>query len=273
MKITLLSLWKGELKMTNLIRSDFYKLFRTKAFYFCGIIAALLSSLGVVLLNSAINSELGISASLLGYDGVYALITGTGQATLFVTIMISMFVPNEFSFGTIKNIVSKGVSRLNIYLSKVVMSVFISVAYVLFCAIVSFAIGSFMWGTGELTREVYLNIFKMLGLFLVAEIAVQSIFVMVGFIIRQTGGTVAVNLAIIIAVPVVIIPALNFGVQSLLKVEDFDSSNYWPFTYLSRYLSLDVIQEDITVGLIVCVVCVILSTALGVFSLYKRDVK
>ena len=96
--------------MTNLIRSDFYKLFRTKAFYFCGIIAALLSSLGVVLLNSAINSELGISASLLGYDGVYALITGTGQATLFVTIMISMFVPNEFSFGTIKNIVSKGVS-------------------------------------------------------------------------------------------------------------------------------------------------------------------
>ncbi len=259
--------------MLSLIRSDFYKLFRTKAFYACAIIAALLSSLGVILLNSAINSELGISASLLGYDGIYALTTGTSQATLFVTIMISMFVPNEFSFGTIKNIASKGVSRMNIYLTKVVMGIFISIAYVLFCAVVSFAVGSIMWGTGELTREVYLNIFKMLGLFLVAEIAIQCVFVMVGFFIRQTGGTVAVNLAITIAVPVVVIPAINFGVQSLLKVEDFDASKYWPVVYLSKYMSMDIVPEDIKIGLIVCAAWAIISTAVGIFFFYKRDVK
>lgn len=259
--------------MINLIRSDFYKLFRTKAFYICAVIAAVLSSLGVILLNSAINSELGISASLLGYDGIYALTTGTSQSTLFITIMISMFIPNEFSFGTIKNIASKGISRANIYLSKVISGVFISVVYVLVCAAVSFTVGTVMWGAGELTRDVYLDIFKMLGLFLAAQIAVQCIFIMVGFFIRQTGGTVAVNLAITIALPVIIIPAINFGVQHLFKAVEFDASKYWPVPYLSKYLSLDIIPEDITTGLIVCAAWAIISTAIGIFFFYKRDVK
>ena len=153
------------------------------------------------------------------------------------------------------------------------MGIFISIAYVLFCAVVSFAVGSIMWGTGELTREVYLNIFKMLGLFLVAEIAIQCVFVMVGFFIRQTGGTVAVNLAITIAVPVVVIPAINFGVQSLLKIEDFDASKYWPVVYLSKYMSMDIVPEDVKIGLIVCAAWAIISTAVGIFFFYKRDVK
>ena len=91
-----------------------------------------------------------------------------------------------------------------------------------------------MWGTGELTREVYLDIFRMLGLFLLVESAMQCIYVMMGFFIRQTGGTVAANLAIFIAMPD-LIHLINFGIYSLLKVENFDISKYWPSTYLSRY--------------------------------------
>lgn len=259
--------------MINLLKSDFYKLFRTKSFYICGLLAAILSALGVILLNSAFQSELGVNASVLGYDGVYALTTGTGQATLFITIMVSMFIPSEFAFGTMKNIASRGISRVNIYLSKIITGVFISIVYVLLCAAVSFTAGSIMWGTGELTRAVYLDISRMVVLFLLAEVTLQCIFMMVGFFVRQTGGTVATNLAIIIAVPALIIQFVDFAVSQWLKVENFSSEKYWPATYLSRYLSMDIAQNDINTGIIVCTSCIAISLLVGIFFFYKRDIK
>ena len=95
---------------------------------------------------------------------------------------------------------------------------------------------------------------------------------MMGFFIRQTGGTVAANLAIFIAMPD-LIHLINFGIYSLLKVEDFDISNYWPSTYLSKYTSLDILQEDINVGMIVCAAYIVVSILVGIFFFYKRDVK
>ena len=218
--------------MISLLRADFYKLFRAKSFYICGFIAAALSILGVVLLNSSINTELGIDASLLGYDGLYALVTGVSQATLFITIMNSIFVPSEFAQGTMKNIASRGFSRWSIYLSKLTIAIFISVVYILLCSVCSFALGSIMWGTGEIDRAVFLDISRMLGLFLLAEIATQSIFVMFGFIIRHTGGTSFTNLGITILAPTLVLPIINFGLSEWCKLENFDISNYWPSTYL-----------------------------------------
>ncbi len=261
--------------MINLLKSDFYKLFRMKSFYICAAITAVLASLGVILLNSAIIAELGIDASLLGYDGIYALIVGVNNSfvNLFIAILISMFISSEFSYGTMKNIASRGVSRANIYLSKIIVGVFVTVVYTLFCALVSFAIGSIMWGTGEFTKDVYFDLARMLGLFLLAEVAMQCIFTMIGFFIRQTGGTVATNLAIIIAFPALIIPFINFAVHEWLKVENFELAKYWPANYLSRYLSLDILRDDIITGTIVCASFIIASLAIGIFFFYKRDIK
>ncbi len=259
--------------MLNLIKADFYKLFRTKAFYICGVIAALWASLGIIVLNANIDAEYGISAQLLGYDGLYALTVGVSSAPLLITIMISMFIPSEFSYGTIKNIASRGISRAYIYLSKLVVSVFICFAYTLFSAWVSFTVGSLMWGTGELTRAVYLDIFKMLGLFFVAEIAIQSIFVMTSFMLRSTGRAIGTNIAITMAMPAVIFPLINFAVDQWLKLEKFDAAEYWPETYLSKFLSFEILQSDIVTGLIVCSVALLVSTAIGVFVFYKRDIR
>lgn len=259
--------------MINLLRADFYKLFRSRSFYICAVIAAALSALNVVLLNSSINSELGIDASLLGYDGLFALITGVSQATLFITIMNSIFVPSEFAHGTIKNIASRGFDRWSIYLSKLIIGIFVSVVYILVCSLCSFALGSAMWGMGEIDRAVFLDISRMLGLFLLAEVAVQSMFIMFGFLIRHTGGTSFTNLGITILAPTLILPVINFALSTWCKLEDFDIADYWPATYLTRYLSLDILSNDITVGIIVSCAFIVVTTALGIFSFYKRDVK
>lgn len=259
--------------MVNLLRADFYKLFRAKSFYICAAIAALLSILNVVLLNRSLNSELGISPSLLGYDGLFALTSGIGQATLFITIMNSIFVPSEFAHGTIKNIASRGLSRWSIYLSKLIIGIFVSVAYILVCSLCSFGVGSAMWGMGDIDRAVFLDISRMLGLFLLAEVAVQSIFIMFGFLIRHTGGTSFTNLGIMILAQTLILPVINFGLSEWLKLENIDVTDYWPASYLIRYGSLDILSEDIITGVIVSCAFIVVTTALGIFSFYKRDIK
>ena len=261
--------------MLNLILSDFYKLFKRKSFYVCAIIAMVMSCLGVILLNSMLNiGGIEVTAKEMGYNGIYALTTGIGESTLLVTILISMFVPSEFAFGTIKNIASKGISRASIYLSKFIICVFVCFIYTLLCAITSFTLGSIMWEIGDFSNQnVILDILRMFGLFLLAQIALESIFIMVGFIIRQTGGTVASNLAITIVVPGVIISFIDFACSAWLKIENFSAAKYWISDYLNDFLSLTIDQEIINRGLIVCICYILASTAIGIYTFYKRDIK
>lgn len=259
--------------MIGLLRSDFYKLFRTKAFYICGILAAALAALDVIMVNSTMDPGMQAYASLMGYSGTYALARGIVQVNLFAAIMISMFIPNEFSFGTIKNIASRGISRANIYLSKVIAGAVITIIYTVVCAAVSFTAGSIMWGTGELTRAIYLDISRMLGLFLLAEISLQCIFVMIGFFVRRTGGTVATNLGIIMIVPTLISLFINYAALNWFKFENFLFEKYWPSTYTATFASLYIDQADINIGLIVCACYIVASIAVGIFFFYKRDIK
>lgn len=267
--------------MFNLIRSDFYKILRTKAFYICAIIAALLSALGIVVTNNQINSQiemytsygLEVTASELGYNAITALKSAVSIDTVLLTvIMISMFIPNEFSFGTIKNIISSGKRKWEVYFSKFIVALFIVVSYIGLCYITCFSLGAWFWGTGEITREMYLDMGRMIGLSLFAVLAVQSLCIMMAFLIRQTGGTIACNVSILMLYPV-LQSIIDLGVEKLLKVEEFSIAKYNPLTYLGTFSSMDILKDDIILGSIVCGVCIIATTAIGIFTFYKRDVK
>ena len=192
--------------MLNLIKADFYKLFRMKSFYICGLLGTALSLLGIWAINLQLN---GLPAELLGYSGITALIQGLYSAGIFYIIFISLFIPNEFSFGTIKNMVSSGQSRISIYLSKVVIGIFTVISYSLLSGVASWILGSVFWGNGDITRDDYLKILRMIGLFIIAEVAMQCIFIMVSFVIRRSGGAVAVNL-VITMLNAIVFSSINF---------------------------------------------------------------
>ena len=261
--------------MINLLKSDFYKLLTRKSFYICGAISAFLGILGVIMMNSDIKS-LGaeIDPKLFGLSGISAMISGVSDVTLLSVIFLSMFIASEFSFGTIKNIASRGVGRVNIYLSKLIMGIFTVVTYTITSGLVGFIAGTIMWGPGEFNQEVVLNILRMVGLFLLAEISLQSVFMMVSFIVRNTGGAIALNLAIIILASSLILVFIDYGCSAWLNISDFKSANYWVGTYVqNHFLSLDIENDVIIRGVIVSLVYFVLSTAVGIFTFQKRDIK
>lgn len=255
--------------MINMLKSDLYKLVFRKAFYICGLIAGGLGVFLVILLNNVIGD-----LSDYGYNGINSITMGLGQVTLLASIFISMFVTSEFSYGTIKNICARGVDRYKVYLSKLMISVFTTVAYSVFASICGFIAGSIMWGVGEFKQDEFLQILKLFGLFLLAEICLQSVFVMVSFLVRHMGGAIAINLGIMMSADIVIFPILDFAIKKLdwFKFEG-SVSKYWVGNYTAQFLSKDVEQSVINLGIIVCLTYLVISTLIGIFDFYRRDVR
>ena len=281
--------------MFGLIKSDFYKLFRMKSFYICGLIAAVLAGLGIFAANAMDKMQYamyGLEDMFVSqYTGIYSLALGLNSATLFVTILVSMFVPGEFKFGTIKNIVPSGISRMGVYFSKFIVTIFISVAYSLLCAAAAFITGCCLAGVGDFDRNIFLDILEIFGLFLLSQIALQSIFQMMGFLIRSTGWTIGVNIAIFAFLPSMVLTLIDFAVNSWLapvvasvdwlnswlKIENFSSNDYWPLPYLSEFSNIDILHMDffqpiLTRGLIVCAVYIVIATVIGLWTFQKRDI-
>lgn len=256
--------------MINVLRSDFYKLFLRKAFYICGLISGLIGVLLVVLINNEFPF-----AKELGYNGISSTYIGLGQVTLLTTVFLSMFVSSEFAYGTIKNMCSKGIGRVSIYLSKVVIGIFTSAVYTLFTGFCGFVAGSLMWGVGEFNIDEFWNILRLFGLFILAELCLQSVFIMIGFLIRHSGGTVSANLAVYVLAPALVIPVLDYIIKSLRWFElEEGVSAYWVGSYMQIFSgTLQLEQKVIVTGIIVCLAYFIVSTVIGIVSFCTRDVK
>lgn len=256
--------------MINVLKSDFYKLFLRKAFYICGVISGLIGVLLVVLINNEFPF-----AKELGYNGISSSYIGLGQVTLLTTVFLSMFVSSEFAYGTIKNMCSKGISCVSIYLSKVVMGAFTSIVYTLFTGLCGFIAGSLMWGVGEFNIDEFWNILRLFALFILAELCLQSVFIMISFLIRHTGGTVSANLAVYVLAPALLLPLLDYIIKSLKWFElEGGVSKYWVGSYMQIFSgTLQLEQEVICTGIIVCLIYFIVSTAIGIISFYKRDIR
>ena len=102
--------------MGKLLRSDFYRLFRSKSFYICTTIVSALLCLSIFMEKWALKvatTQLegmeGLPSTLRFKDGIsYGLIAFTGgDIQMFIAIFSAIFITSEFVHGTMKNTISK----------------------------------------------------------------------------------------------------------------------------------------------------------------------
>lgn len=261
--------------MINLIKADFYKLLRTKSFYINAVLATLMGVSGVCLVYF---STQGLPSSYLGLNGIKAMtyammfMNSSNLLSLFCTIFLSIFISNEFSFGTIKNILSSGQNRISVYLSKLLIAFFVVFTYTVCCSFFSLVVGSIFWGMGDIPRNEYLDIFRMIGLNIVVEFAMQCIFTMICFLVRRNGMSIATNLIILMCTGKVIVPFINGLVEKFAKINNFDFNKYWPQTYAYMFSSLSLQSKDIITGLIVCGAAILVSSLIGLAVFINNDI-
>lgn len=284
--------------MINLIRSEIYKLKKSRAFMICTLLCIVFALLGPILLNfskemletmpkemledptmqSALMSDSGLhigigsSTSLLATDEM----TGTwyvgqlfpGNALeLFLAIFISIFVTAEFATGTIKNVVSKGFGRGKIYLAKLIVSSIASVIMLLIYTIVGFMAGIVVFGLGECHITTVLEILRLVGIQIVFHIALTAIFVMIGMTVRSVAGTLTVNILTLVFVGT-IISASNL----IIGRNAIDLTQYWIPSIITATSNLTMQANDIIRNILVAMVYFIGSSWIGSKLFQKQDI-
>lgn len=280
--------------MKQLLKFEMRKLFRARVLYIClGIMVLLLLIFAGTnkLIDSAIygfyeegeeyspedfytSSDDEVSGNMVNSMGISpgannGLNRMLGSLSNVYVIMVlgvfaAVFICGDFGNNVVKNIITKGYTRTEIYFSKYIITLAVSLAFSLIAMLVSFLCGTFMWniGSGWSAKVILLIVLQ-----LISVAAYSSLFVFLAAWLKRVGTTLAACIAIPIAMPLIL------GLLELLLIKsEIIFSNYWlagNFTLLSEITAS---SKDIFTALICSLVYLIIFTSCGWLIARKREV-
>jgi ABC-2 type transport system permease protein len=257
--------------MMNIIKSEFYKLQKSKLFYICMIICAAIPVIMAVAILAGVQTRgaEGMSAIVEDISGATFLAEILGLALLptILAVFVSIFVSGEFHNGTMKNYVAKGFNRVQIYLSKLaVCGAAVLAIYVVHIAI-SCALGTALWGFDPSGTATISGVVTMLlgeGLQLLAY---SSVFVLILMWLRSNGVSIAVNICAASVLPAILM------VIDFMLIDVISLSSYWVSGNISALATLTPENGAVLHGIIVGLCYVLGGTAIGSILFKKRDIK
>jgi ABC-2 type transport system permease protein len=190
-----------------------------------------------------------------------------GMLSLICAVFVSIFVAVEFNFGTMKNIVSKGFNRVQIYIAKFITSSVAALIMLFVFMAVGGIVGTILWGFDPNGTA---NVSNLITLFLTQAlliIAFTAVFVFVAMSLRSNGVSIAVNICAVVLFDV-LLQAINFLIGNSITL-----SNYWIAGNISKLATLNPTGSDVTRGVIVAVVYSIAAILAGSTLFKKQDIK
>lgn len=281
--------------MQNLLKSDFYKLFKMKSFYVCAIIAAAMAAISMFIslqLNNMMQSMSDTMGDMMTSQMVTlknilpTIISPTGDWFILVIIGVCLFITIEYNAGTLKNIAARGFKREYIFLSKLIVCVveafIITLCFAVSCVIFGFAfLGVPTGGFGD---GYFTELFIIYGVDILILIGYVSFIAMVAYLIRTNGGTIAITLCAHYLVPVIItmfnvVTIMNDTSDSdLEKMMSYTSNQYGQAAYywigtLGGAVSESYHNGTIYIPILVALAYIVVSCAIGMSVFKKRDIK
>lgn len=282
--------------MINMMKADFFRLIRNKAFYIAAAIILLMAGLsiyivqpgylgmtvsistqennpGTEMLNNMSYEEMqSFSVSdmremMLKYDG-YELdrdILGANTNLYYVFIFIAVIVlTSDFSCGGVKNTLSSAISRRKYYFSKL--------GFITICCLVLFFLNTYFVyfgnlifngenlsaGLGEITKISFMQLPVILALI--------SLLTGIGFMVKRTA------IFNTIAIPLIIVVQFLFTLlKTLFKVKD--SVMGYEFQTMLIKLAGSPSDSYMVRSYIFCAVIIAVFVTLGYMSFKKAEIK
>lgn len=274
--------------MRNVIRMDFYRLFRTKAIK-VGIIASVVAALLGMLFSMGIleivkmafetgdpetAEGLGILVSSAGWiNGVdYAdvVLSGTSTLSLFIACMVvASFIGTEQSSGYLKNVIGQLPNRGYMVGSKFVVTscihlIILAVYTLVSCVFANVFFGSYInaWSIGDLVLALCLRA--------LLYIAFNSIIIFLCMLTKSSSLAMVIGAIFGIGVTRIAYPIIAM-ITGKMGVE-IDLSLYTP-DGLNSMLSAAEVGDHVVRSLIVFAAFVVVFVGLAVMLVKKRDVK
>jgi len=264
--------------MLNLLKSDFYKMGRSRFFWICTIASiivgiviavALQQTMNAALRNDVVRDAEEILAMIPDAAGVWLLGLGFSMNLHLISVaaFTAIFISREFDNGTIKNTLSRGMSRTKVYFSKFLVSS-IAALIMLICFMTSTLIGGTMaWGfdpNGIATASGIITMVFMQSLLAVACVAV---FTFVSMTLRSAGASIA-----LCVVSVSLMPTL-LGAISMMLGNTIGLEVYWLGEAISNLATVVPASADIVNGIILAVAWSVVSIIAGIILFRHVDIK
>ncbi len=269
------------------LSSDFFKLRKLKSVWIALIVMFTLALISY----AAYWAGAKYFASLDFGDGTYvrqqeamdllaqmrkALLFGsasTVQVELFVAIIACILIGKDFSSGSVALLTARGEKRINNYFSKWITIYVLYVAYVCFALVISGIFYAIDGKGGAFTGEEFGMLMRNFGLQLLCGMASVSIFVMICYLARSTGPSIAISLCSYILLSIVI------GlITTIVGIDGKEHSDAWTYFMPFKQTAIASMYGKLTSTQIVAVtvmpvVYTAVSMLVGCFTFDSRDIK
>jgi ABC-type transport system involved in multi-copper enzyme maturation permease subunit len=251
----------------NIVKSEFYKLKISKPFYICLFVCtALVAFFGLSIQRGEVRAG-GIDIDSISAVSLIEQTLNLPFLPFLFAVFISLFVCGEFHNGTMKNYVSKGMNRVHIYLSKlVVCGAAILTMYVTFVVLLGI-MGTMLWGFDPRGVAAFPNMAVMIlgeGLLMIAY---SAVFVLISMWTRNAVMSTAASICIVSFLPTVL-RASGFILGGGIMPE-----NYWISENIAALATLTPESSAVLQGVVIGLCYLIGGTVLGCVLFKRQDIK
>lgn len=258
--------------MNRMLAYEKFKLKKSKYWWICSIVLTIITSLtilGIYFGNKELNSL--ETDELVSHIVIFTLFKPAiiGQNSLLISILIGTLICSDFSNGTIKNIASKGITRTQIVLSKLIVGTFLGIILISVKILTGLILGYFLIGFSNVGNEFWIDLSKTFLLSILQTMAYVSIFTFSGFIFKKSSSSITLNIVLTIFVPVIILITSALLTWYNYKL-GFDLNILIPNSILLIKLNN---YKDLTIYSSMMIFYIILGTSLSILIFNKKDVK
>lgn len=193
-----------------------------------------------------------VDISQMGIDGMHVMIGAVSGGTLSMVIgvFVPLFVCEDYVSGTIRNIVTRGYTRLGVFAAKLIAVLFASAIMTIVCMAAGYLVGTIFCAPGAQPFDA--GTVKTLLCQLAVMLAEASLFYAISTVLQKTGGAIAICLVLPMVLTIVLALA-----DTALAEKEIQLSGYWLERISGTLASFDVKSEDMKKALL---------TALGYFA-------
>jgi len=257
--------------MKNLLQFEFRRLLKAKYFYICiavSVALLLISAATTKILMQAvtINEEEMPDIATAAFMAPTALSLmkqiGSSSVTMILAIFTTLFVTEDYTSDTIKNVYSRGYTSSSVFFAKYIVTFVAGAIFLALTSLASFLIGLSFDGVGKAGTNyagAYLTILFCL-------IAYITIYFAIAISIRKTGGSIALSIIGPLALSLIL-----YLFNAILKLDNVDLSDYWLDGRMTILQTQDVEGREIGIG---CLIAFLLTAAGGVAGYFinlKRE--
>lgn len=265
--------------MTNLIKSDLYRLKKNKTFKKCIFSMAIFIIL-ITSLFSEPGSEIGIittqvdnrmygfvlNSSLVreGPMEIFSIALGfTGIICIMLLFIVGELVMERYEFGVIKNTVSYGHNRYKIYISNL-SCIFVAIILLsIMTIVVSCGIWNVIYGMNKgITGSEFTMILKVIIVWLIILCAMASIYTMIHTLARKKTTVLGLSVLFVVFIP-----------MSLIELKISYINYKIPMLMLMDLCSMPFNNELLVTFLVNSILIILISTILGCIIFNKQDIK